>query len=148
MGWIYKDRYGFPGITVANINAYWHRKVRGDSEFESFDAFIKWCSENDYKPNARLRKHDEDKPHGPGNSYWYVKPPYQPVPKHGCISPFCENCGKKEDCWNGCSGWKDYFVKNWNDNISKSPKQKTEEVQEVFRYEHPDLVREGIVWTT
>ena len=146
MGYAYKERYGFPGNIVRNLNSHWERKRLRMSDFESFDAFVKWCSENGFEDNARLRRYDEARPHGPDNSYWYVRPPYKPVQK---ISPFCENCQQQSaGCINGCDAWREWFVKNWNENICIKPKEVLPEPpkQGFFQYEHPDLVREGIVW--
>lgn len=52
----------------------------------------------------------------------------------------CENC-RKETCYpeRGCSDWRKWFVKNWNENICVKPEPKG---REVFQYEHPDRVRE------
>ena len=62
-------------------------------------------------------------------------------------SPFCEKC-KNDSCPSkdlGCKDWKAYFIKNWNQNISTY--RPDDKVEKIFRYEHPDLIREGIVWT-
>jgi hypothetical protein len=60
-------------------------------------------------------------------------------------SLFCKCCEK--ECQSkraGCKEWREYFVKNWNENISTyDPGQQQEKI---FRYEHPDLIREGIVF--
>ena len=43
--------------------------------------------------------------------------------------------------------WEDQFVKNWNENISISPKlqpQPDPNERQVWQYEHPDLEREGL----
>ena len=61
-------------------------------------------------------------------------------------SPFCRNCDRERcsNIWQGCPEWQDYFRKNWNENIrAKNSKAQT---RQFFQYEHPDLVREGIVF--
>lgn len=61
-------------------------------------------------------------------------------------SPFCRNC-TRDDCptnGDGCKAWETYFIDNWNKNIMKL--WKTTKTTPIFRYEHPDLVREGIVF--
>lgn len=61
-------------------------------------------------------------------------------------SPFCRNC-TRDDCptnGDGCKAWETYFIENWNKNIMKSIGSHKKQRQ-FFRYEHPDLVREGIV---
>lgn len=62
-------------------------------------------------------------------------------------SPFCRNC-TRDDCptnGDGCKAWETYFIDNWNKNIMKSIGNHKKQRQ-FFRYEHPDLVREGIVF--
>lgn len=62
-------------------------------------------------------------------------------------SPFCRNC-TRDDCptnGDGCKAWEAYFIANWNENIMKSIGNHKKRRQ-FFRYEHPDLVREGIVF--
>lgn len=62
-------------------------------------------------------------------------------------SPFCRNC-TRDDCptnGDGCKAWETYFIENWNKNIMKSIGNHKKQRQ-FFRYEHPDLVREGIVF--
>lgn len=62
-------------------------------------------------------------------------------------SPFCRNC-TRDDCptnGDGCKAWEKYFIDNWNKNIMKSIGNHKKQRQ-FFRYEHPDLVREGIVF--
>lgn len=52
-------------------------------------------------------------------------------------SPFCRNC-TRDDCptnGDGCKAWETYFIDNWN-----------KKQRQFFRYEHPDLVREGIIY--
>lgn len=65
-------------------------------------------------------------------------------------SPFCRNC-TRDDCpanGGGCQAWKTYFIDNWNENIMNSTgnNKKRKKQRQFFRYEHPDLEREGIVF--
>ena len=63
-------------------------------------------------------------------------------------STFCKRCGiKKRHCLDGCSEWKQWWIKNWNTNICVKPVTEEPPKREKFKYEHPDLVREGITWT-
>lgn len=57
-------------------------------------------------------------------------------------SPFCRNCRRCSNVWRGCPAWRKYFIDNWNKNIMVKPKK----TRQFFQYEHPDLVREGIVF--
>ena len=55
----------------------------------------------------------------------------------------CNNCDRV--CPDGgCKAWREWFPENWNENISIAPKEPRDKL--FFRYEHPDLVREGIVF--
>ena len=124
------------------------------SDFESFEMFLEFCKKSGYREGYVIRRHNLRKPHGPDNSYFdYRKPAVRnariknnenkpPAPK----SP-CESC--KLECTiqaSGCAEWREWFVKNWDKNIHRKvviPKKRS---REAFRYEHPDLVREGIIW--
>jgi hypothetical protein len=155
----YKDRYGIPGPEVTNLVRRFYKRLY-DSDWEKADDFIKWCSENGYKSDLRLCKKDTSKPHGPENSYFKASDSIKRAIKEenrrrkeerkSLVSPFCIGCQK--GCSNhtvGCKEYRAWFVKNWNQNIrvEKPVEVKTEpEGPMVFRYEHPDLVREGIVF--
>ena len=156
MASVYKDRYGIPGADVTNLVRRFYRSLY-DSDWENADAFIRWCSENGWKSGLRLCRRDTSKPQGPDNSFF--KTPEMTVKgmaadirrrkeeRKMVVSPFCEGC--TEECRGGvgCERWKQYFVKNWNKYIHV-PKVKpvVQEKPMVFRYEHPDRVREGIVF--
>lgn len=144
---VYKARHGLPGEQVKQLSDHWHRKKLKESGFSSFDAFVKWSAESGFQPYARLRRYDDNEPHGPDNSCWYVKPDYQPVPKHDYTCTFCEGCVKEcsRNGQPGCKEWREWFVQNWNKNFYRKPK-KTDKPQSrmVFRYEHPDRVRKGL----
>lgn len=148
-GSTFVSRYGLPGNIVGNLNDCWFRKKLKESNFESFDAFVKWSAESGFQPYAQLRRYDPNEPHGPDNSFWYTRPDYQPVQKHDYTCKFCEGCtqGTCQTNTIGCKEWREWFVENWNKNICRKPKPKEPAKKEYFRYEHPDLVREGIVWT-
>ena len=51
----------------------------------------------------------------------------------------------------GCDEYRAWWKKNWDQNIYVAPKKPepkpATEGSQMFRYEHPDLVREGIVWS-
>lgn len=153
----YRPRYGIPGKEVENLAKRWSAHDKGRN-WETADAFIRGCSENGYKKGIMLRRYDPDKPHSPDNSF-FGEPTREVVQKRrekkqntkGIKSPFCENCQKvcPASGSGGCDAWQDYFQKNWDQNIHIAPKKPVTVVKEgpsVFRYEHPDLVREGIVF--
>ena len=148
------DRYGIPGREVYNLSKRWQRKVRSDCVWECFDSFVFWCSVSGYGPGKNLRKHREDEPHGPGNSYWYVHSE-EVMEKHEkvqqdrkIVSPFCQGCRQKCPIGKGgCAEYKNWYVKNWNRNIYRKPAPpvsapEVKQVREKFQYEHPDLVRD------
>ena len=158
----YKDRYGIPGESVKNLIRKFYRYLM-DSEWERADDFVRWCSENGWQKGLRLCRTDASLPHGPDNSFF--KKPEMTVrarqadvrrrkeERKNLVSDFCKDC--KKDCpgsgSDGCEEWQEYFKKYWNQNICIAPKKPepkpmVAEGPQVFRYEHPDLVREGIVF--
>lgn len=152
----YNDRYGIPGTEVENLRKRWHNHLL-HSEFKSFDEFLLWSSQNGYKKGLELRRFDVRKPHGPENSFYYSKEAADLAEKmererrkaERAANPvaICRECDEKCEESHGCKRWRDWFVQNWNQNISISPKLKTPaERRKVFCYEHPDMVREGITF--
>lgn len=161
MGNVYKDRYGIPGESVKHLLRRFYRYF-SDSDWHNGDEFVRWCSENGWQKGLRLCRKDTSLPHGPDNSFF--KKPEMTVrvkqadirrrkeERKNLVSDFCKGC--KQKCpakgSDGCEEWQEYFKKNWNQNICiapKKPEQKTATAgPQVFRYEHPDLVREGIVF--
>ena len=161
MGKDYKDRYGIPGKSVTSLLRRYYRYL-SDSDWDKADDFLKWCSENGWQNGLRLYKTDASLPHGPSNSY-FKQPPAsvranqadvrrRKEERKKLVSPFCEGC--KTGCRNtavGCDDYRSWWEKNWNDNICIAPKKPepkpmVAEGLQVFRYEHPDLVREGITF--
>jgi hypothetical protein len=160
MGKDYKDRYGIHGKSVTSLLRRYYRYL-SDSDWEKADDFLKWCSENGWKKGLRLYKTDASLPHGPSNSY-FKQPPAsvranrddvrrRKEERKKLVSPFCEGC--KTGCRNtavGCDDYRAWWKKNWDQNICVAPKKPEQkpmaEGPQIFRYEHPDLVREGIVF--
>ena len=124
-----------------------------EHSWEDFEAFVKWALETGVWKGAFLRKKDENSPHGPDNSYWSDEPftGNRIFPKHELThSPFCDGCAR--DTEHGCAGcdkWQEYFVKNWNQRIHVKLNLPEKPVWDnnggKFCYEHPDLIREGIL---
>ena len=154
----YKARHCLSGLDVTNLIRRFYRRLY-DSGWETADEFVKWCSENGYKSGLRLCRKDTSKPHGPENSYF--KSPEtttraikedirrRKLERKELVSPFCEGCQKKCRASSGCEEYKQWFTKNWNENISIARHKPVTVAQEgpmVWRYEHPDLVREGIIF--
>lgn len=145
-------RYGLDALDVSNLRRRWCRTVRDDCTFECFDDFLLWCSDNGYQKSYELRRRNVFQPHGPGNSYfWSAKEEKEEKAEETKSekpdSQFCRNCQK--ECTNsmGCADWQKWFIKNWNDRISISPKLRGNvQVRSTWQYVHPDLIREGIVY--
>ena len=158
MGGYYKDRYGISGPDVTHLIRRYYRYFR-DSDWERADDFVKWCSENGWERGLRLCRIDKAKPHGPDNSFFKPRELTKKAQlqdnrrrkeeRKNLVSPFCEGC--TTGCRNtaiGCDEYRAWWEKNWDQNIciaQQVPKQEPG-ARRVFRYEHPDLVREGIVF--
>ena len=160
MACLYKDRHGLTGEEIQSLSNKFYI-MNGRENWDSFDDFLLWCQDNGYRKDRRMRRINNKLPHSKENSYFHLAgdstPPQKAVQesekKHlpsyiDAESPLCQNCKKKECCniADGCVQWKECFVKNWNRNICRAVKQMVRPAEQVFRYEHPDLVREGIVW--
>lgn len=186
-----KGRYGLSASDVRNLNHRWNREHMRFNDWESFDSFLYWCSFTGYTKGLEICRHDESKPHGPGNSFWADRSQVaeerkkarqkarekekearqkeriakalerreakkiarlearekakqeaaEKAKRDEYRSGPCIGCEKT--CLEGCARWNEWFVKNWDENIRKAaPKQDN---RDCFRYEHPDLIREGIV---
>lgn len=115
--------------------------LQGDHTFASLEEFIEWGTRTGHKTHFALYKLDTTKPHSPGNSYWYHD--YKPTPN--VVSRFCKDCDRPCPTA-GCLNYRTSFIANWNKNICRKPKKIVPDGEMVFCYEHPDMVREGIVF--
>lgn len=149
-------KYGdIPRDIVKTLADRWQKGKLKESGWPDCESWVKWAYANGYQKSYHLGKFDDTKPHGPDNSFFYnlvKKLPEGEEREAGC--EFCQDC--KNICpghGNGCSAWREWFVRNWNENICRKPKRRAklkiepERNRQFFRYEHPDLDREGIVWT-
>lgn len=151
----YKPRYGLSSKEVMTMKSkFFKMRQNGGTDWKSLDEFCKWAVEEGYKPGMRLRKHNTDMPHSLDNSYFAFPGDSQEEEqeRHATYvdakSPYCEACGV-ENCPSvsiGCFRWREYFVNNWNKNICRNGRPVIRSAEVTFRYEHPDLVREGIVF--
>lgn len=115
--------------------------LKDDHTFKSLEDFIEWSVKHGHKTRLTLYKLDTAKPHGPENSYWYQD--NKPLPD--IENPFCKGCDRP--CpGSGCLNYRKNFIIEWNRNICRRPKEIVPDTERVFCYEHPDLVREGIVF--
>ena len=157
------DRYGIPAADVDNLSSKF-RKQNLKEGFGTFDKFVRFCADSGYKHGMLMRKHDPEEPHGPENTYFIQRAETDYAKRNTRKKISAENkkkdvkqprynreglcAGCKKEChtsgW-GCSEYQRKFVENWNKNIHrKKPVDPNKPM--IFRYEHPDLVREGIVW--
>ena len=158
MGEYKADKYGMTAKELSNQSKRFY-KLDGHYNWEGVDSFLRWCGENGYQKGIKLRRYDPSKPHSPENSYFGINTRAQireNSEKFHALrqnsSPFCKGCKRvcPRNRTGGCIEWADYFRNNWDQNIHV-PDPKPEPVENtntpmVFRYEHPDLVREGIVF--
>ena len=128
-----------------------YKRIKGDCTWTCWDDFLQWAVDNGWGKGFELRKHDEDKPHGPKNSYFYSmkeeiqKKHEKVVADRAIVSRFCVSCDRQcPSHGTGCEAWRENFVQNWDKNIHVfSPEPEISMVRMKFRYEHPDLIREG-----
>lgn len=147
---VVNGRYGISAAEVVNLRSR-YQKNKLKEGFGSFDTFLRFASECEYKPGQHLRRYDASQPHSPENSFFYDSamkeklPPKKSGPKAtDIVSPYCKGCKMKcPERGTGCLGWQMYFVRNWNQNIRIHPAKPAPEPpkREYFQYEHPDTVR-------
>ena len=95
-------------------------------EWETFEDFMRWCK-GTYTPGTRLVRINDTKPYSPNNCKWETM-------------QLCEAYRRKLAAqWDAVM---EPIRKRYRMQIAE---EKANE-KEYFRYEHPDLVREGIVF--
>lgn len=148
---IVNDRYGIPAKEVLNLGSRF-RKQKLIVGFGSFDKFLRFCAESDYKPGMYMLRYNSSEPHSPTNTFFceVKRHPKEPMKDHkGSQNWICKGC-KEKTCTrpgSGCIKYQKAFVENWNKNIHrKKPVSVDSNKPMVFRYEHPDLIREGIIF--
>ena len=122
---------------------YWWKKIR-DSEipklFTDFQDFANWSMKNGYKYGRRLRRIDKGAEYSPDNMEWVdvnVNSQSNEIAKQKAIAKW------------------DAFINPIRKQFEKELEQlqqieeeekirQAQQVREFFRYEHPDLEREGI----
>lgn len=138
------EMYGMPAAEIRNLRSRWRKKISGDCTWKSFNAFAAWCGRNGYRKGLHLVKRYFDLPHGPGNSY-FGKSEDADTGEEENISSFCNGCIRVcPGSGAGCTEWREWFVKNWNQNIHIPIKGEEKKIRQAFQYEHPDLEREGL----
>lgn len=145
-----KPMYGFDAKETECLRRRFYKLKKKEAEWEDVYDFMMWARDSGYEKNLNMGKRDKTLPHGPENSFWlekgYASERYLQKIRQNC--DFCTGCEKRCSVSGlGCKDWRNYFVKNWNEKIYVPPvKPVVYEGPMVFRYEHPDLVREGIVF--
>lgn len=114
-------RYRFEGIRRSGIPVRWA---------SSWD-FIVWSRENGFQYGMQLIRIDESGDWCPENCRW-VDVPHNP--------------SRQKDREAMAQQW-DAFVKPIRKRLAEEAKRLPPK-RETFRYEHPDLEREGITWGT
>lgn len=142
------ERYGLDNKVVTSLWQKWIRLGKADRSWKSFDAFVLWCRDTGYEPGLELKKNENNRPHGPTNSYWFrwEKPAATVKETQEPVCSFCADC--VQDCPSpseGCKSWREWYISNWNRNICRKPLELRASRPGVFVYEHPDAIREGIV---
>jgi hypothetical protein len=131
------------------ILEYWWKKIRKSeipNMFDGFQDFSNWSVNNGYKYGRRLHRIDKGAEYSPDNMEWVdvnVNSQSNEIAKQKAIAKW------------------DAFIKPIRERfledlelLEKIKKEEEEErirkekpAREFFRYEHPDLEREGIVWS-
>lgn len=99
--------------------------------WETVQEFMDWCAESGWTYGLKLKRLDFDKGYTPDNLIW-VEAKGDP-----------QVLEQMKNQWEAGVGPVREKLRPYLDAIAK---KKAAPVT-VFRYEHPDLVREGIVWT-
>lgn len=127
----YRNKYNWDQDRVENMYNRWMYLVKQGkpTEWKNFEEFLRWCKAT-YEPGTSLHRIDEVKPYCPTNCEW--KPMTNSVQYRKHLA----------DKW-------DRIMVPIRQRYEKQIREVQEKkAQQYFRYEHPDLVREGIVWGT
>ena len=145
----FADRYGIAAKDVDNLSSK-YKKQKLKEGFGSFDNFLKFCAEVGYKPGMRMYRYYPEEPHSPDNTYFYAKGEKINRPEKNAekdANRICADC-QKVPCTasgSGCPAYRKAWIENWNKNIHRK-KPEDPNRKQFFCYEHPDLIREGIIF--
>ena len=128
----YKPRYGFTSDEVYILKLIWRQIQRSgyNIEFASPDEFIQW-SRGKYDYGLTLERIDKHKGWGPDNCRFFNPR------KDGNSLEYNKSMA---------IAW-EQMMQPLRKKYAKQLKQNEANKRQFFRYEHPDLVREGIVWS-
>lgn len=121
-----------------NAISYAYARIKGTRypvDFESLAEFYAWSKESGWDYGKKLRRLNADEGYSRDNCIWMEE---EKVRKYDSID--------------------DNAIKRWDDLVSRirenlknlpppAPVKEQPKGREFFRYEHPDLEREGIVWS-
>lgn len=129
----YKPRYGFTEDEVEVLSLRWSMMQRSgySVEFESFDAFLKWAK-GKFDYGLTLERIDRHKGWNPQNCRWY-----NPQKNEADLADRRQQAIRWE-----------HMMAPLRKKYAKQLQAIEANKRQFFRYEHPDLVREGIVWKT
>ena len=129
---------------ISKAMYYWWRKLRDTKApnlFDSFGEFCNWSVANGYEYGTVLRRIDPSLAYSPDNCIWselqYRKKFTQSELKEyiarwdNFVNPIRERFRNELEAVQ---------------NSAEEQPRRIPKVRETFKYEHPDLVREGIVW--
>lgn len=142
------DRCGYTDDEIAAFRTRWYKYIRDDCTWDSFEEFLKWTRTVDFTKGAKICKIYDSEPFGPDNTYIHLGRTLSAREATAHEKPeVCRSCTEETaSCaLYGCAIWKEWFVKNWNENIHVDiPAYKRKPKKIVFQYEHPDRVRERL----
>ena len=130
-----KGRAGLTKELTATLYGYWQRiNTKGVKVvFADFDDFLDWAIESNFLVGKRIGRIDATGPFSRDNCVWMNK-----------LGEYEESDEERAARWDALV---EPIREQFKDTLAEIEKKKQEEQkQTVFRYEHPDLVREGIVW--
>lgn len=108
-----------------------------DSEFQSAHQFSEWCRKQKYRFGMTLTRIDENKPYGTTNCVLVAQPKKEVVSAQAQLR-------EAADRWERCVG---PIRKKYEKEIRAILRQEAIDAEcQRFQYEHPDLVREGVVF--
>ena len=133
--------------TKNNLQYVWRKILKDDSEnrFHGFRDFAEWSLDNGFVYGAKLRRIDSEKGWSRENCEWIV------VGKRSIR--YYKDLKKMQMQWDKfATPLRRRYKKELESildglPIVKEPEPPKEQIgKSFFRYEHPDLVREGIQW--
>lgn len=127
----YNPRYGFTGEEVRNLCAKYYalRKKEGQVEFSSADDFVKFAV-GKYRYGYVLERIDDSGPWSADN----------------CIFVSVEKTKEAQYAMKETVEAWDRFTAPLREKYASQIREITQRKRQFWRYEHPDLVREGIVF--